>query len=1755
MTSLDIAASRRSKDHWSLGHVAHTLIVDNDTTDRAEGEIFASADIAIDPGEHVVLAHVAMNGDSPLAQCPCVVHVVLDMSGESMPDAEFFAVFERRAADGTVHIQQSDGALGWLGEQPHRIVLREQMPQQRDASVSASTGQRVITLCMRNTSDSVMSINSSATLCVVREVAPPVLCVVPAHSGTAETLDPLGPTRVPLIDLVQLGSTPPLLMPGTLLLNTGDVLLQTIVAIGAFTHDMTDNTPILSEQVVMDDSYIISVRTDILYADATFAAAYWISPIQTISSVLSALVNPTLLSPRLTPLQTALAVCTLQKDVSATPLVVYKPTTMHIAPTIPRAASAPPLASIVHIDAGINEHIDQSDVVGDGTNHAEVTCMLIGELSSYPTTILSGRYVQPDVGAGAPAHVPIQIRVFVKRGTIFRERAAKVRYQDNFTDKDGNNQFQSAIGYINYTDIMSDTETESTSNESFFVRAKHNTTWSIRVETDDDFLIGDSIHVRFTCVVRRMAIPRSWPASMWWDIACINEQQYEVRFIPDSPIGRTQFGHARSMSVVCSGAQTPVSRSIIAMFQLKHGTAERVTIAARLRSQSPTNPGPIDVFIEKEGGVWEHHPISAIDERTLIKEENEAILTSAGKRIIFSTAANTSLFTSESLYNHELFFIEWMWPSELCVVDRSTGEPLQSLHHSYKTSPTRSTAMEQLISVSELDQTVRIDVQVSCNPHWCTVSMDGTPLSSITDDTTPYVMRRRSSWYSSPYAPNISIIVPAGMIRESARISITTIPNYIDVIACSVDPRWSLFRDVWNVVECSPRIRCISNTDEMGYETLTLQTYIPSNTYYRVLQVDWTLQESSADHYWTSIAYGDGVWIAVARSAAPNDPDGESIYDTGSLVMRSTNGTTWTTMASAENQLWNSVVFGAGKWIAVASSGLFSSSRVMSSTDGTVWTSRTSPVDCEWMDVSFGGGVFVAVGHGGSHVMRSEDGISWEVPIVPVPEGNWNAIAYGNGLWVAVASAGKVMTSSDGGNTWTLRDTPEEDQDWESVAYGNGLWVAVASSGSRRVMTSPDGSAWTETESANDSASWSGVAFGDGVWMAVAREASGGDLIMSSTDGIHWTTQTSAHNQWESVAFGNHVFAAVSSTGVGNRVITTPALFVGALVQSTSDEFESTAEDVAIRTMDGIEHIVQRASLASVENSFHFPSIQRCARLEIRHYQPVTTVPYAASVALEAENLTFNGLLHYMRCTMEYPDCDVTRKKIRSIMDVENEYEEENQLRNDSGYMTSYENFIFSCIDDVVVYRDRVDADAVVPLVPMVPLGPLDAFPFIGVRKETTDEALMKGFRRACNIYFNANAVLNRSFGRGQDVCRVLHAAPSDPHVFQTGGSTRSARYSVGPLLVPGGERIAFSYDTSTHSYPAALASMTVFDAGDEENTTMEDEISYSAAQYASDKRYGTLERTDASSSTVDGAFSAVAGTETVALNPLAGLSSVYAVTTLLAPSATLGTRTLAVRTTGVQEVVFESSSGGGGDPHIAPIDGRPFDLDHAVRAVRFVDTQRALGSGHRVVINAAATHLRSEEVGAFVRDTGIPRADAMKMTFWECFYFVILADGAIQSHICVDANTLEPRFASGRVTFDAACTAPHCICVFDTDASGTIPDFAQDARATCPAAAIVRTLVVRGASEQECMTVRLYADLRSHVRSAIDISIPCAYALQDAGAIGCFFSQRWARDIGSVDCILPLEDTVTEGARAPKRVRTVLDDEEEERLFSFARA
>ena len=190
--------------------------------------------------------------------------------------------------------------------------------------------------------------------------------------------------------------------------------------------------------------------------------------------------------------------------------------------------------------------------------------------------------------------------------------------------------------------------------------------------------------------------------------------------------------------------------------------------------------------------------------------------------------------------------------------------------------------------------------------------------------------------------------------------------------------------------------------------------------------INWTSRTPAANNWWQDVAYGNGLFVAVARTG------------TGNRIMTSPDGITWTSRNSGIDPDFSSVAYGNGIWVAISEGS--TGGTTFTSYDGIDWSEQaTSFIN---RSVYFANGLFVTGGQ------WSEDGINWNTATNPF---NPFQITYGNGFFVGVTSSGtnRIYYSTDG-KSWT--GTPAaSNATFEAIAFGENTFVVGATSGTNRI--------------------------------------------------------------------------------------------------------------------------------------------------------------------------------------------------------------------------------------------------------------------------------------------------------------------------------------------------------------------------------------------------------------------------------------------------------------------------------------------------------------------------------------------------------------------------------------------------------------------------------------------------------------------------------------------------------------------------------
>lgn len=264
----------------------------------------------------------------------------------------------------------------------------------------------------------------------------------------------------------------------------------------------------------------------------------------------------------------------------------------------------------------------------------------------------------------------------------------------------------------------------------------------------------------------------------------------------------------------------------------------------------------------------------------------------------------------------------------------------------------------------------------------------------------------------------------------------------------------------------------------------------------------WTgpnlLNGNSGDRYCNEFAYADGTYVGVG--------DNTSVAGARGMILTSTDGEYWTARSSGLNLVYNTVTYGAGRWVAGASSGY-----IATSTDAITWSTQTVGASFTINKVIYTD-KFIAVGDA-QNIRTSTDGLTWTAR-TPGVTGTFNDLAYNGSVVVYVGNNGLLGYSTDG-ITWVNNYSGSvfQGSTMLHIAYGNGVFIATGTN--TRVMKSTDGISWsvsapiTAVEGYVSGSPYIAYNSAEGIFGVHFVDPSRENItIYTSTNGDSWATKT-----------------------------------------------------------------------------------------------------------------------------------------------------------------------------------------------------------------------------------------------------------------------------------------------------------------------------------------------------------------------------------------------------------------------------------------------------------------------------------------------------------------------------------------------------------------------------------------------------------------------------------------------------------------------
>jgi hypothetical protein len=386
---------------------------------------------------------------------------------------------------------------------------------------------------------------------------------------------------------------------------------------------------------------------------------------------------------------------------------------------------------------------------------------------------------------------------------------------------------------------------------------------------------------------------------------------------------------------------------------------------------------------------------------------------------------------------------------------------------------------------------------------------------------------------------------------------------------------------------------------------------------------------------WKSIAFGDGVFVAVSYEKVAYSTDLGRTWNTSTLpgtgqpwnfvfytnsgifltlgdsteiAVSRDYGKTWSPLETdiSVNQNWTSGCFTSyGSYVMIGGSEHWSGY-----TDDldSPWDTKDLIVSTTWTSVSAGNnGVCIAVGSGDAGAV-SVNGFTWTLLDLTY-DINWKSVCFGNGFFVVVGYGTTSIRTSDDGVNFYSSSLPVE-QSWNSVCFGNGNFVTVGDS-STGAWSDDNASTW-HTSTLPHNVPWSSVNYGDGCFVAISVD---GFVAISTDKGKTWIMAGGS-----TVDFG--FYSDPSSLGAKSFLITTNNLNTSAPALSLSTNgsgwvgvagvvYPTCALDVGSGNVSALKFIGDGSLLTNLPNSF----IQPLANLAVSNSLSTTNVFASGNVS------------------------------------------------------------------------------------------------------------------------------------------------------------------------------------------------------------------------------------------------------------------------------------------------------------------------------------------------------------------------------------------------------------------------------------------------------------------------------------------------------------------------------------------------------------
>lgn len=294
---------------------------------------------------------------------------------------------------------------------------------------------------------------------------------------------------------------------------------------------------------------------------------------------------------------------------------------------------------------------------------------------------------------------------------------------------------------------------------------------------------------------------------------------------------------------------------------------------------------------------------------------------------------------------------------------------------------------------------------------------------------------------------------------------------------------------------------------DADYDTLSENIKLIRHEYKYIAGRDWWKGKMPESRQWISVAYGNGVFVAVSNKSTGTDT---GVY--------SLDGVSWKEMKFPTATNLQTVSYGNGKFVAIP----YKSNIAFYSSNGIDWNQTSLPASEAWIKVIYGSNRFIVVGQNSNTYAYSLDGIEWISSKLPITGSS--AIGYGDGKFVVMGYLTNTAAYSSDGIDWTvISSLSQTSRNYYECVYGKGRFIAVAAN-TDVVIYSDDAVTWHEVK-LPVSKNWYSAAYGDGKFVVPSYS----DVAAYSYDGENWMlNEFPVSNNWRAITYGDGKFVVVA---------------------------------------------------------------------------------------------------------------------------------------------------------------------------------------------------------------------------------------------------------------------------------------------------------------------------------------------------------------------------------------------------------------------------------------------------------------------------------------------------------------------------------------------------------------------------------------------------------------------------------------------------